>query len=766
MERLGIYAHTHPLHPNDPSRWEPLFDGLGTGHLEKVAALATRFASEMFPVYHPLHRFCIALIHNASMWHDLGKYSVEFQTYLRSAAGGNDQHHAETLGRVDHSTAGAKHAVEAIPNWGFLIAYAIAGHHSGLPDGYTEQPSCLKSRLTKQIPSTANAPVEVLAGSSLVPPAKLPPRDAYSYLCRFLFSCLVDADFLATEAFMAPGKACERPGSCATISQLDAHFSAWLSTRFSAPETPIQIQRDNIRQSCLAAAEKAPGFFSLTVPTGGGKTLSSLAFALRHARLHDLRRVIYAIPFTSIIEQNAKVFRDIFETLDAEAILEHHSNFDIDRETTTSRLACENWDAPIVVTTNVQLFESLFASKTSRCRKLHRIARSVIILDEVQTLPVTLLKPCLMALKELVDRYGCTVVLCTATQPALQKRPDFQCGLEIPPEREIAPNPQALYQALKRVEVVDAGTLSLDALTSRLAKEPRVLCIVSTKRHAKDIFDRLRGQGSSEGLYHLSAAMCPEHRSHVLASVRRRLDHGQECRVVATQLVEAGVDIDFPVVYRCIAGLDSIAQAAGRCNREGKLPRAGKTYVFRPDSAEHSIPKGMLGQSASAAEEIIPLYASDPLSLPAIEHYFRLHYWKHQDRLDKENVLGCFAVGTKENFPFRFQFAEAASKFRFIESAELPVIIPLDDTARGLVEQVKARSQVGVPPSRYEARKLQRYTVTIPESRWREALASGLLELVCDRFPVLVSPALHYCFNTGLRLPGASGDDIESLIVG
>jgi len=387
-------------------------------------------------------------------WHDLGKFSDAFQDYLKLAGGtGDDAHTSEMRGTVDHTSAGAQHAVAALaPGVGALIAYPIAGHHAGLHNGL-DAGACLKARLTKTIPEwKINAPQELLEPPPL--PGLCLPGDpfAVAFAARMLFSCLVDADFLATEGFMNPEQSAQRPDGQTEFEALDRHLSDHLQRRFGDARGVVAEARAEVLAACIAAAEGHTGFYSLTVPTGGGKTLSSLAFALRHAARNGLNRVIYAIPFTSIIERNADEFRKVFADFDSDLsalILEHHSNFDPDRETVVSRLASENWDAPMVVTTNVQFFESLFANRTSRCRKLHRIARSVIILDEVQTLPVTLLEPCLKALRVLVEQYGCTVVLCTATQPAIEYREEFKIGL--PAATPIIKNAAALYRRLKRV---------------------------------------------------------------------------------------------------------------------------------------------------------------------------------------------------------------------------------------------------------------------------------------------------------------------------
>jgi len=345
----------------------------------------------------------------------------------------------------------------------------------------------------------------------------------------------------------------------------------------SADKTPVNALRHEILTACRAAAKLEPGHFSLTVPTGGGKTLSSLAFALEHAVKHNLRRVIYVIPYTSIIEQNADVFK---ETVGDDQVIEHHSNLDEDDSTSKARLSAENWDAPIIVTTSVQFFESFFAAKPSRCRKLHNIIGSVVVLDEAQLVPVEYLAPILQTMDLLNRRYRISFVISTATQPAFESREGFK-GLPMNSVREIISDIPRLYANLKRVEVEIpqnwVKTTRWEELATELLKEEQVLCVVSDRKSCRNLHKLM-----PIGTYHLSALMCGQHRSKIITEIKQKLKEGAPVRVISTQLVEAGVDIDFPVVYRALAGLDSIAQAAGRCNREGKLTEKGRVVVFVP----------------------------------------------------------------------------------------------------------------------------------------------------------------------------------------
>ncbi len=743
----GPWAHS----ADGEREWQPLRD-----HLKAVAALARGFAA-------PFGAGDWAYL--AGLWHDLGKYSAAFQAYLGRNTRA-DYHVEEAyeaaapVAKVDHTTAGAQHAVAAVPVLGHLLAYAVSGHHSGLLDALSDG-ACLERRLKKAIQPWQH-------GLDQLPPASLPtlphhlqcslgrrgpnPRGtafSFAFFVSMLFSCLVDADYLDTEAFMDPARAASRPEWPDNVLELmEAALEAYVSP-LGEDNSNVNRARREVRQACQAAALLPPGLFSLTVPTGGGKTLSSVAFGLRHARLHRLDRIIYVIPFTSIIEQNAAVFRRVFEPLSkagvSNPVLEHHSAVQVGRETLETRLAAEDWDAPLVVTTSVQLFESLFSNRPGRCRKLHNLARAVIVLDEAQKLPVEFLAPCLSALRELTRGYGSTVVLCTATQPAIHLRDEFPIGLD--GVREIVPEPRTLYLALKRVRIESIGELPDDELAERLEAHDQVLCIVNTRRHARGLFERLNDDA---GTVHLSAAMCPAHRAVALDNVRRRLRRGDRCRLISTQVVEAGVDVDFPAVYRSLAGLDSIAQAAGRCNREGRLATAC-TYVFR---SEHERAESFLRDTANATSQILGREASDALyedllSLEAVEHYFRLYYWSQQQRWDHHRILDNLSlVPSSHELPFQFAFSENASKFRLIRDSGKPVIIPWGDEGEHLCRELRSSARL---PERRLLRSLQRYTVQAPQRVFHDQLG-GAIELVHDRYAILTSPELFYDDHLGLVL--------------
>ncbi|MGE4290687.1 MAG: CRISPR-associated helicase Cas3' [Desulfovibrio sp.] len=725
----ALYAHSREGLLEE--EWQTLGE-----HLHNVAALAEGFAAS----------FGAGECGRAlGLLHDAGKCREEFQRRLRGEAI-----------RADHSTAGAWYARDAFPGVGQLLAYAIAGHHAGLPDGTGANDASLAIRLRNTFD------LESIADLLPRTPPNLPnmlfarPADMgfrVSFFIRMLFSCLVDADFLDTERFMDRGRAEQRTG-WPSLAELETRLRPKLNVLLrESSDTPLNRSRRAILARCLETAEADPGLFSLTVPTGGGKTLSSLAFALRHALQNGLDRIIYVIPFTSIIEQNASVFRDYLGT---DAVLEHHSNFDPENTDESpsealrrSRFASENWDAPLVATTSVQFFESLFHHRSGKCRKLHNIARSVVILDEAQMLPSELLLPCLAALRELTERYGASVMLCTATQPALTRNAGLVRGLDDPVE--IAPDPRTLFLAPEfrrvRVQRLDAGTDT--DLAAHVRQNRQALVVVNTRKHARRLFELLR---DATGTHHLSALMCPAHRSAALDQIRKDLDDKTPCLVVSTSLIEAGVDVDFPVVYRASCGVDSLAQAAGRCNREGRLPEPGTVWTFEP---EEGPPKGPFKRAATVGQGVLKAH-SDPLQPDAVKAYFRELYWLAGEHLDRKNILGKLERNQKSgDYPFR----EVSEAFRFIEQATRPIIIQYDDEARRLVRELRfAESLGGI------ARRLQRYTVQVYEPEWKALNDAGALNPVREGFEVLVRGEL-YSGEAGLDMFGLKGLDPADLIL-
>ena len=655
----------------------------------------------------------------AGLWHDLGKYSAEFQRRIKAVSGYDAEAHLEGQpGRVDHSTAGAQHAIGQFGLHGRILAYLIAGHHAGLPDWHASETrsGALKIRLddNSHLKRALSQPIPPEILSQPKPTSGLLGGSAgFALWVRMLFSCLVDADFLDTEAFMDADKAAQRRDTL-IISGLLSRFDVFMKEKFSdASSTPVNCTRADVLKQCREKALETPGLFSLTVPTGGGKTLSSLAFALEHAKRHAKRRVIYAIPYTSIIEQTVNVFRDIF----SDAVVEHHSNLDPDKETAKSRLAAENWDAPLIVTTSVQFFESLFAAKTSRCRKLHNIVNSVVVLDEAQLLSPEFLQPILDVMNLLVRYYGITFVLSTATQPALGTLKTFQQSLRgLDNVREIIDDPDALYQNLERVTVTWPHDFHLaqdwDDIAQQIQQHPCVLAVVNSRADARKLHSRM-----PDGTIHLSALMCGEHRSRVIADVKQRLRAEESVRVVSTQLVEAGVDVDFPVVYRALTGLDSIAQAAGRCNREGKRER-GDVTVFVPPSRA---PSGTLRRAADTTLSLLSGDSEHTLTRDLFSRYFE-HFYMHAPSLDKHGIVGLLKPDGSGDDQLKVQFRTAARRFRLIddeESGYRSVFVRYEGSP-ALIGRLQKDG-----PERWLMRKLQRYTVSLPEWQFQKLRANG-----------------------------------------
>lgn len=691
-------------------------------HLHGTAERAAKFAAEFG---------CAEWGQLAGLWHDLGKYSDDFQKMIRAASG--LEAHLEAKARVDHSTAGGLCAVEKYNQLGRVLAYLISGHHAGLPDWQSESSGMggLAQRLQKSTLLKAVLPLippDILNQS--IPTQKPKPASDPALWIRMLFSCVVDADFLDTEAFFEAEKAKARQGY-SSLEELMLAFTKFMKEKqATADETPVNRLRAEILSQCIAKAARQPGIFTLSVPTGGGKTLSSMAFALHHAEKFKRRRIIYVIPYTSIIEQTANQFRQIFNG----SVVEHHSNLDVfdeKQETSRSRLACENWDAPIVVTTSVQFFESLFASRTSRCRKLHNIVNSVVVLDEAQILPPEFLKPILCVLQELQKNYGVTLVLSTATQPALghHQSGDYEfTGLS--DMVEIIDDPISLHAALKRVEVlvpVDLKTpKQWDELASELQTHPTTLCIVNRRDDCRELYQRM-----PEGTIHLSALMCGAHRSDVITLIKERLKEGIPTRVISTQLIEAGVDLDFPVVYRALAGLDSIAQAAGRCNREGRLDK-GRMVIFAPPS---KIPPGHLRQASELGRQLLVDNVDDPLAPERFERFFKELYWLKGDGLDKYDILSDLDAKNSLQINFR----TAAGKFHIIDEAtQAPVIVKYDKGAE-LVDLITKKG-----PERWLLRKLQRYVVNLPRYIHTKLLASGAIREIHPGIYVQGHAALYH----------------------
>ena len=700
------------------------------------------------------------------LYHDIGKYSQEFQAYLRQGGGR----------KFDHSTAGALEIMKRKSPLSIPAAFCVAGHHSGLLNGGnskadTEESRSLCGRLKKKpgqdIPNYQAYREEV--GDVLdVDKSQLIPRIgrdffAGQFYTRMLFSCLVDADFLDTEEFMQLGENVR--GDFAPISELKERLDAYIAKKFlneqgKRYDEPINQHRRKILRECIAAGEADEGssLLSLTVPTGGGKTIASLAFALHHAVRTGKKRVIYVIPYTSIIEQNAKVFREI---LGDENVIEHHCQVDYspafddgdyDKQL-KKQLATENWDAPLIVTTNVQFFESLFANRTSRCRKLHNIAESVIIFDEAQMLPIDYLRPCLAAIHELTQHYKATAVLCTATQPSLNKifREDYQRKI-----KEICRNVMEEYEFFKRTKIeLLPQKVTLADMADCLQEKEQVLCIVNTKKAARELFAALDG---AENCFHLSTNLCPQHRKAVLAQIRQALLAGKPCRVISTSLIEAGVDVDFPCVYREMAGLDSIIQAAGRCNREGRRAKEESlVYVFTWADKAMGNSQHSLRVRSDATKNVCELYCNDIDNPIAITAYFdQLH--KSEGDKWKENKLDCKGIMKMIREQF-MPFADAAKKFVLIDTPTRPVFIPYDEAGQEIEKQLRQ----GIK-SRRLMREAGKYMVNVYcgdnyKSPFEKLDAANKIEVLDDSVAILIEMG-SYSHTMGLQLNIEDGQGV------
>ncbi len=770
-----IYGHSLSGLPE--GRWQTLED-----HQNGVAASAERFADFGVPATAKL----------LGKIHDTGKRSDAFQNRLRGKGG-----------KVDHTTAAYLYLLHA---WGKgvlenegrslaqLLAYPLFGHHGGMPDyGSQAEPGTLKHRISgeriRAVPDWNAQSAEPLPEMGfflkeirpfLCLNGNRPDPFAAAFLLRMLHSCLVDADFLDTERFCSPDRHGLRPEP-PSISDLEdrllryLHAKGFLSDEpvtedvvFAGAETPcgsvdrreaVSAARRFLLHSCLAAADRDPGIFSLTMPTGGGKTLSSLAFALRHARKHGLHRIILVVPYTSIIEQNAEVFR---QALGEEAVLEHHSHYvhpeeegfeDDKNSSTIYKLVTENWNASIIVTTSVQFFESFFDNRPSRCRKLHNIAKSVVILDEIQMLPVSYVKPCLRMLELLADKYGSSIVLCTATQPALMKSSFLEEGLSHEKVYSIVGDYllTAIFRIFERARVEHVGVMTDNQLAHYIHSEHQILCIVNSRRHARELFGLLDG-GDAD--FHLSARMTPDHRSGVLESVRQRLAEGLPCRVVSTSLIECGVDISFPVVMREKNGLDVLAQSAGRCNREGR-DALGRVISFVSDKP---LPK-RAADLARRRQAFDAVASREDLFCPeSIQAYFHTLYTASRHILDEKNILGMVEIRQgKDHVAWVFQFASMAREFRFIEEDTESVVIEKGEAADLLerFEEYGATSSI--------LRKLQRFSVQVRRYELEQMKRDGRIETKFG-FLHILSGGVGYNEKTGLDVALENGMPVEDLL--
>lgn len=722
-----FYAHT----PVGDGEWHDL-----VAHLDRTAKRAGLNAAKFGAG---------ELARLAGLWHDIGKFNPEFQEYLRKcyeAALNGDK--TPRSGSVPHAVYGAVLAREFLQ----MLAPIIHGHHMGLQKfgNVQEATERLEVQQTyKEILPVARNNVEGLDFEgdwrALIPNIPEDPREMElftEFLLRMVFSALVDADFIDTETHFDLEQSARRGISLRPERLWEVLVRDQEEITSAAKPTPVNEVRGEVYRECLRAAELPQGVFRLAVPTGGGKTRSGLAFALKHAAEHGLDRVVVAIPYTSIIEQTAGTYRDIFRELGESAVLEHHSAVRRDEDAyprrspeeterleeaqVRVRLATENWDAPLVVTTMAQLFESLFANRTSRCRRLHNLVRSVIVLDEVQTLPTSLLKPILSVLRELTRCYGVTVVLCTATQPALDEQsPHLEGFADV---ADIVPEKLAVrhFASLRRVEYeVPQEKWSWEEVAEHwleASPERRAMAVLNTRKDALAVLGELEG----EPALHLSTRLCGAHRRDVLEEVRRRLKAGEPCLLVATQVVEAGVDLDFPVVFRALGPLDRIAQAAGRCNREGALPGKGRVVVFQP--AEGSMPPGEEYRSGTDEARMMLEREGFDLHDPNVfREYFRLLY----------GDVSLDAKGIQE-LRKQLDYPEVASRFRLIDGVSVPVIVryngPDQDQNKARERTIERIRHTGLWAG--DHRRLQPYVVSLFEQEfernrdWTEEIAEGI----------------------------------------
>ncbi len=706
-------------------------------HLLGTAERARQFTSEFG---------CGDVGYLCGLMHDIGKYSAEFQKRIR------DPEHTR---KVDHSTAGAKELRQMCLG-NIPMAMAVAGHHSGLLDGGLEkqalpQDGTFYGRLKGNVPEYGEWKRDIMPLKASIPAfcaTGKHPVFTMSFFIRMLYSCLVDADYLDTEAFMGAKGA--RRGEYDSFGELLGKFrryiEPWMGRTVFENEKQGQLCRNRTRilQDCMEkGGALGKGIYTLTVPTGGGKTTASLGFALKHVNAHKMKRIIYVIPYTSIIDQNAAIFSDI---LGEENVLEHHSGVlyemaeDMAQDTVAYRkvLATENWDKPVIVTTAVQFFESLYSCKSAKCRKLHNIANSVIIFDEAQTLPVAYLEPCVAAISELVANYGSTAILCTATQPALEGI--FEKYLPDLVMREICEDSGNMYEVFRRTCIKDIGTLSLQDLVEGLAGKQQYLCIVNKRKTAQEIY----GQIEQEGAYCLTTLLYPADRKEKIVQIRERLAQGLPCRVIATSLVEAGVDLDFPEVFRQEAGLDSVIQAAGRCNREGKRQAEESVVsVFRLEDNRSRY----LDQNISAYQWVQKKY-KDVASKEAVTYYFQFYReLLGQENLDQKGILKTMEKGIDGKC---FPFATVAGKFHLIDHDTAAIYIPLEE-GEALAEEVLAGKA-----DRNTFRKLGQYAVNVYPDHLKALWDGGCLEQIGDSGFVLRDMS-KYCMDTGLQMDVDTG---------
>lgn len=820
--------------PSD-NTWQPLGD-----HLAGVGGLAAQFAGKL-----GLQDMGELL----GLLHDFGKFSHAFQTYLKSAIGVLNQDEDEDWvdakslkGKVDHSTAGAQFAWQTLSKGGLpeqivgqVVALCIASHHSGLIDciggrAETFGEDIFNRRMQKAQQKTYLDEVRRLVDPQLLERCNellarqgfvirfqelltqigrantvnqqggpVSAQQQFGLLVRFIFSCLIDADRIDTADFESKRHSNSRPKGCYTdwpvlVERLERHLLHLPPTR------PIDHLRQDISRHCQQAAARPSGIYTLTVPTGGGKTLASLRFALHHAQQRSLDRIIFIIPFTSIIDQNAKVVRDVLEPANALKekgciVLEHHGSLTPEQQTWREKMLCENWDAPVIYTTMVQFLEALFGSGTRGARRMHQLANATLIFDEVQTLPIKCAHLFNNAINFLAGQCNTTVLLCTATQPLLHEIDKGKGSINLSPSHELMPDVARLFKALKRVVVSDqrkAGGWTDQEVAELAINEMRLsgscLVIVNTKASARRIFEICAAAVAPEIVFHLSTDMCPAHRKARLQVLLDRLRNGQPALCVSTQLIEAGVDVDFGTVIRFMAGLDSIAQAAGRCNRNG-LRTAGIVHVVNPKVENlDKLPDILLARNA--ALRVLDEYTQDParfhadlIGPTALHAYYRYYFFDRAadmsypvpagDTAQTDTLLNLLSFnkasvgeyarqqGKAPPVFFRQAFMTAAKAFHAIDSATQAVIVPFGEVGKKLVADLCAAYDVELEIDLL--RKAQQFSVNVFPHVLKKLIAAEALHEIKPDSRILCLNERYYSDFFGLATEPVS--PMEALYV-
>ncbi|MFR6434851.1 CRISPR-associated helicase Cas3' [Porphyromonas sp.] len=758
MSNTEQIAHVRALEDGSYET-QPLLD-----HLHGVAEMAQSYA-ERITDYREIGEIGYLL----GLLHDLGKYQEGFQRYIRKQSGLDP-----TLSgwRTPHSPAGARYAYDLKQMGGNqqllkILSLCIGAHHRGLYDDPEWRGPVVEPRdteravadLVRGLQPEASQLEELLHKASLDKVATVwneLDEDDYQLLVRMLFSCLVDADFLDTERFMTPDKSLVRQNAKASLKQMRAQLEEYVS-HFNR-EGRINEARAAFLDQCRNHGRTAKRkIYSLTLPTGAGKTVSSMMWALEHAIAKGCERIIYVIPYTSIITQTAQTFRDIFG---ADQVLEHHSDVDIkerpDEAMEYTKLMTENWDVPLIVTTNVQFFESLYAHRVSRCRKLHNICNSVVVFDEVQMFPPRLLNPILRVVESLHNVFRVEPLFCTATLPVFDKNilsDSKRFGHEFfflkESIQEVVPYDAKLFAPFDKVRYHwDPLRLSTEELAERLTKHESFLCIVNSRNDAARLYTALQAQEKSgEGLIHLSRRMCSAHIQERIEEIRRRLKAGEPVRVVSTQLVEAGVDLDFPVVYRAMAGLDSVMQAAGRCNREGRMAEPGEVYIFSLTDGTNAL--GEMSWAQGALEDLLDRLAQQGApQREEIERYYKAFYNDvdcFDNKKDKEVSKRLWGEDNDRCEELRFDYETASEFFRYIEDQSTAIVVPYGDAGKAIIKKL----QSNLPLTRQEYRQMNRLTVSLYE---KDCLTLGSSISVSESSIAYLADDKLYSAKTGIQI--------------